>query len=138
MRSTQKLSKGLNCTLGFLFTTSDIWFAYLFVWRTLMAQDDTPLSDEERSELEQLRAEKAARDRAAHEARERAEFERLKADKQRSQQEAAAIAHEQAQREQGRKLMEPDEDDLRMPIGQKVVLIALGVLVLVVILSMVI
>ena len=42
-------------------------------------QENTPLSDEERSELERLRAEKAAREEAQAAARERAELERLKA-----------------------------------------------------------
>ena len=39
--------------------------------------ENTPLSDEERSELERLRAEKAAREEAQASARERAELERL-------------------------------------------------------------
>ena len=33
------------------------------------------------------------------------------------------IRHEQAQRERGRKLMEPD-DDLKMPLGQKITIVA--------------
>ena len=77
--------------------------------------DNTTLSDEERAELEQLRAEKAAREAAAREAAERAELERLRAEQSR------AKAAEQAERERGRKLMEPD-DDLKMPIGQKAVI----------------
>ena len=59
--------------------------------------DNNGLTDEERAELEQLRAEKAAREQAARDAE---------------------------ARERGRALMEPDEDDLKMPLGQKVVIFA--------------
>ena len=65
-----------------------------------MAQETTPLTDEERSELEQLRAEKAAREQAAQAHHERVEHERT--------------------------LMEPG-DDLAMPVGQRIVLIAVAV-----------
>ena len=58
------------------------------------------LSEEERAELEQLRAEKAAREEAAR---------------------AAQLA---ADREHARKLMEPDDDDLKMAPGQKIVIAA--------------
>ena len=51
--------------------------------------ENTPLSDEERSELEKLRAEKAAREEAQAAARERAELERLKAEQAASEKEAA-------------------------------------------------
>ncbi len=92
--------------------------------------DQTTLSEEERAELEQLRAEKAAREKAQAEAAQRAELEQLRAEQAKSaaeQQEAARIA---AERERGRKLMEPDEDDedIKMPVGQKLVL---GVIALV-------
>ena len=60
-----------------------------------------PLSNDERAELEQLRAEKAQR-------------ERMDAERD------AAI-------ERGRRLMEPD-DDLSMPIGQKIVLLAVALM----------
>ena len=59
--------------------------------------DNNGLTDEERAELEQLRAEKAERAQAARDAE---------------------------ARERGRALMEPDEDDLKMPLGQKVVIFA--------------
>lgn len=75
------------------------------------------LSEEERAELEQLRAEKAARQQAERDAAERAELDRLRAEKQR----AAQLA---ADREHARKLMEPDEDDLKMAPGQKIVIAA--------------
>ncbi len=93
--------------------------------------DQPTLSEEERAELEQLRAEKAAREQAQAEAAERAELERLRAEQARAKAEAARSQAEQAEaariaaeRERGRKLMEPDEDDedIKMPVGQKVVI----------------
>lgn len=60
-----------------------------------------PLTSDERAELEQLRAEKAARERA-------------------SVQEQKAVERE-------RRLMEPG-DDLSMPVGQKIVLIVVALL----------
>lgn len=92
--------------------------------------DQPMLSDEERAELEQLRAEKAAREKAQAEAAQRAELEQLRAEQARSQAEAAEAARIAAERERGRKLMEPDEDDedVKMPVGQKIVL---GVIALV-------
>ena len=70
--------------------------------------ENTPLSDEERSELERLRAEKAASEKDAAEQRRFAEA-----------------------REKGRQLMEPDDDDLRMPKGQKIVIAAVVVVAVV-------
>ncbi|MGI6231080.1 MAG: hypothetical protein ACOYJL_09310 [Tractidigestivibacter sp.] len=86
--------------------------------------DQTPLSDEERAELEQLRAEKAKREEAARAAQERAELERLKAEKAKSAAELEEERRIAKQRERGRKLMEPDDDDLKMPLGQKIVILA--------------
>ena len=100
-----------------------------------MADEVRPLSDEERAELEALRAEKAAREERERVARERAELEALRSEsaqqRQPAKREAAATAARAAaaeedrrireQRERGAKLMEPD-DDLRMPLGQKLVL----------------
>ena len=84
------------------------------------------LSEEERAELEQLRAEKAAREQAERDAAERAELDRLRAEKERADiaNEAARAAQLAADREQARKLMEPDEDDLKMAPGQKIVIAA--------------
>ncbi len=79
-----------------------------------MPQDDVPLSDAERAELELLRAEKRARE-------ERAELARLRAEEREDVRVAMA-------RERGRSLMEPG-DDLSMPLGQKIVLVGLAVVV---------
>lgn len=89
--------------------------------------ENTSLSDEERSELEKLRAEKAARDKAQEAARERAELERLKAEKAAREKDAAEQRRIAEAREKGRQLMEPDDDDLRMPKGQKIVIAAIVV-----------
>lgn len=89
--------------------------------------ENTPISDEERSELEKLRAEKAARDKAQEAARERAELERLKAEKAAREKDAAEQRRIAEAREKGRQLMEPDDDDLRMPKGQKIVIAAIVV-----------
>lgn len=86
--------------------------------------DNNALSDEERAELEALRAEKAAREQAARDAQERAELERLRQQRAATQAERAAEERDAAARERGRALMEPDEDDLRMPMGQKIVILA--------------
>lgn len=98
--------------------------------------DDGGLTDEERAELEQLRAEKAARQRSQQAARERAELEELKAEKLRAEQDAEQDARIAEVRAKGRALMEPDEsdDDIRMPTGQKVVLVALFAIAAVVVL----
>ena len=87
--------------------------------------ENSGLTDQERAELEELRAEKAARQQAEKDAAERAELERLRAQRARSEAERDQIAREAAARERGRKLMEPDEDDLRMPLGQKIVILAI-------------
>lgn len=79
---------------------------------------DTPnaLSDQERAELEQLRAEKRRREADAAAARERAELVRLRAERDAEARDAAAHERE----EQARRRMEPG-DDLAMPTAQKVV-----------------
>ena len=96
-----------------------------------MAETDG-LTQAEREELEQLRAEKAAREAAAAKAAERAELEQLRAEKAKATQSAAVQARAQQQAaqdaadlERARKLMEPDEDDLKMPTGQKIVIAAI-------------
>jgi predicted aminopeptidase len=86
--------------------------------------DNTGLTDEERAELEQLRAEKAAAQQAAAERAEKAELERLRAEKAKTEAARAEDARIAAERERGRKLMEPDDEDLKMPVGQKIVIAA--------------
>ena len=102
------------------------------------------LTDEERAELEALRAEKERRElealraektRAAQaEAQAQAEVAaaedaqlaaaQQRAARQAAQQEAEQIRRIQEQRAKGRALMEPDEDDedIKMPLGQKIVI----------------
>lgn len=93
--------------------------------------DDTGLSDEERAELEALRAEKAARERAERDARDRAELERLRREHAAEESERAAERRDAEARERGRRLMEPDDEDLRMAPGQRAVIIAVVVVALV-------
>lgn len=83
-------------------------------------------AEKERRELEALRAEKT---RAAQAEAPAAEDAQLVADQQRAarqaaQQEAEQIRRIQEQRAKGRALMEPDEDDedIKMPLGQKIVI----------------
>ena len=82
------------------------------------------LTDDERAELEALRAEKAKREQAKAAAAERAELEALKAEKARDAEELAEDRAIAEARERGRKIMQPDEDDLSMPLGQKIVIVA--------------
>ena len=89
-------------------------------------------AEKERAELEALRAEKTRAVQA--EAQEQAEAAaaedaQLVADqqcaaRQAAQQEAEQIRRIQEQRAKGRALMEPDEDDedIKMPLGQKIVI----------------
>lgn len=86
--------------------------------------DNSGLTDEERAELEELRAERAARQKAERNAAERAELERLRAQRAESAAVLAAEKRDAEARERGRKLMQPDEDDLKMPLGQKIVILA--------------
>ena len=101
-----------------------------------MDENKGTLTDEERKELEELRAEKRARAQKEQEARDAAELHRLREEKQRSEHEKAEAERIAAQREKGRELMEPD-DDLRMPLGQKIVLIAIAVIAVAFILSII-
>lgn len=93
---------------------------------------DAPLTDEERAELERLRAEKAAREQAARSAAQKAELESLRAE----QAEAEQMARDAERRERAREYMEPDED-LKMPLGQKLVLLVLAIIVAVFVMSFV-
>lgn len=118
--------------------------------QTTPAPQAAALTDAERAELEALRAEKERRELEALRAeKERAELEALRAEKTRAAQAEAAAAEDaqlvaaqqraarqaaqqeaeqmrriQEQRAKGRALMEPDEDDedIKMPLGQKIVI----------------
>ena len=89
-------------------------------------------AEKERAELETLRAEKTRAAQAEAQAQAEAaaaEDAQLVADQQRAvrqaaQQEAEQIRRIQEQRAKGRALMEPDEDDedIKMPLGQKIVI----------------
>ena len=86
-------------------------------------------AEKERVELEALRAEKtrAAQAEAAVQAEVDAAVEseaQQRAARQAAQQEAEQIRRIQEQRAKGRALMEPDEDDedIKMPLGQKIVI----------------
>ena len=86
-------------------------------------------AEKERAELEVLRAEKtrAAQAEAAVQAEVEAAVEseaQQRAARQAAQQEAEQIRRIQEQRAKGRALMEPDEDDedIKMPLGQKIVI----------------
>ena len=91
-------------------------------------------AEKERAELEALRAEKTRAAQSAAQAEAQAEAAaaedaQLVADQQRAvrkaaQQEAEQIRRIQEQRAKGRALMEPDEDDedIKMPLGQKIVI----------------
>ena len=86
-------------------------------------------AEKERRELEALRAEKtrAAQAEAAVQAEVDAAVEseaQQRAARQAVQQEAEQIRRIQEQRAKGRALMEPDEDDedIKMPLGQKIVI----------------
>ena len=89
-----------------------------------MADSNTPLSDAERAELERLRAEKAQRDRSRADAQRRAELERLRRD----QADADAERRDAQRRERAREYMEPDED-LKMPLAQKLVLLVVAIII---------
>lgn len=87
-------------------------------------------AEKERAELEMLRAEKTRAVQAEAQAEAAAaEDAQLVADQQRAarqaaQQEAEQIRRIQEQRAKGRALMKPDEDDedIKMPLGQKIVI----------------
>ena len=86
-------------------------------------------AEKDRRELESLRAEKtrAAQAEAATQAEVDAAVEseaQQRAARQAAQQEAEQIRRIQEQRAKGRALMEPDEDDedIKMPLGQKIVI----------------
>lgn len=125
--------------------------------QTTPAPQAATLTDAERAELEALRAEKERRElealrsektRAAQAAAQAeaeaaaAEDAQLVAAQQRAarkaaQQEAEQIRRIQEQRAKGRALMEPDEDDedIKMPLGQKIVIGAVVILAVIFVVS---
>lgn len=101
----------------------------------MASEDSTPLTDEERAELEALREAKRAADEAARERAEREELERLRKNQKYAQEDAAYYAEREQRKEKRRQEREnPDYslDDLPpMPLKQKVVL-AVGIALFVV------
>ncbi|WP_052039099.1 hypothetical protein [Lancefieldella parvula] len=99
-------------------------------------------AEKERAELETLRAEKtrAAQAEAAVQAEVDAVAEseaQQRAARQAAQQEAEQVRRIQEQRAKGRALMEPDEDDedIKMPLGQKIVIGTVVILAVVFVVS---
>lgn len=99
-------------------------------------------AEKERAELETLRAEKtrAAQAEAAVQAEVDAVAEseaQQRAARQAAQQEAEQMRRIQEQRAKGRALMEPDEDDedIKMPLGQKIVIGTVVILAVVFVVS---
>ena len=92
--------------------------------------DSTPLSDDERAELEALRAEKARREEAERARRERAELEALRAEAKPSQRPSskpdAVAAQDPADKTFGQRMVtssETDDDGLpAMPPAQKIII----------------
>ncbi|EPD78198.1 MULTISPECIES: hypothetical protein [Atopobiaceae] len=93
-----------------------------------MSGDMNPLSEEERAELERLRQEKRVREEARRNAAERAELEQLRAERTYREHEVGKARQKDQQiaqaRARGARLMQPDEDDLKMPLGQKIVILS--------------
>ncbi len=90
-----------------------------------MSQPNDKLTDDERAELEELRAERAARQRAAAN---RSDRDRL---------EAEQAARDAEIRRRNREMMEPDEDDLTMSNAQKMIFFGILVLAVAALLAMV-
>lgn len=126
--------------------------------QTDSAPQAAALTDEERAELEALRAEKERREleelraekaRAVQaEAQTQAESAAVDEDaqlmaaqqraaRQVAQREAEQIRRIQEQRAKGRALMEPDEDDedIKMPLGQKIVIATVVILAVIFVVS---
>ncbi|MBM6784650.1 hypothetical protein H6A33_00285 [Collinsella tanakaei] len=105
-------------------------------------QNSTPLTDEERAELEALRAEKAAREEAERVRKERAELEALRAESKKAEQAESAPAPAPQPKRQApaprpadheprtfgqRMVMTPEETDddgiPKMPPAQKIIIL---------------
>ena len=103
-----------------------------------MSDNDTPLSDEERDELEALREAKRAADEAQRERAARAELENLRKAQKYAKEDAEYYAEKERRKEERRRAREnPDYglDDLEpMPAKQKIVIgVILAMFVLLVI-----
>ena len=104
-------------------------------------QNSTPLTDEERAELEALRAEKAAREEAERARKERAELEALRAESKKAESAPAPAPAPQPKRQAPaprpadheprtfgqRMVMTPEETDddgiPKMPPAQKIIIL---------------
>lgn len=92
--------------------------------------DSTPLSDDERAELEALRAEKARREEAERARRERAELEALRAETKPFQRPSSksdtVVSQDPADKTFGQRMVtssETDDDGLpAMPPAQKIII----------------
>ena len=104
-------------------------------------------AEKERRELEALRAEKTRAAQAEAQAQTEADTApedaqlvaaQQRAARQAAQQEAEQIRRIQEQRAKGRALMEPDEDDedIRMPLGQKIVIGTVVILAVIFVVSL--
>lgn len=98
-----------------------------------MSSNDTqPLSDEEREELERLRAEQARLQQAVAAQQQRDELERLRKAQKYAQEDAeyyAEKARRKAEREKAREHPDYSVDDVPpMPLIQKIVLAVVGVM----------
>lgn len=93
-----------------------------------MPDNHTPLSEDERLELERLRAEKQQRMQAKTAEQHRLELERLRREKAQAELDAQADERDAKRRQRAREYMEPDED-LKMPLAQKVVLLFVAILI---------
>ena len=107
--------------------------------QTAPVSQAAPLTDAERAELEALRAEKERRELEALRADKDAQLAaaQQRAARQAAQQEAEQIRRIQEQRAKGRALMEPDEDDedIKMPLGQKIVIATVVILAVIFVVS---
>ena len=101
-------------------------------------------AEKDRRELEALRAEKTRAVQAEAQAQAEAAAEdaqlvaaQQRATRQAAQQEAEQVRRIQEQRAKGRALMEPDEDDedIKMPLGQKIVIGTVVILAVVFVVS---
>ncbi len=96
-------------------------------------KDSSPLSDEERAELERLRAAQAAAQQANADALARKELEQLRKNQKYAKEDAEYYAERErrkAEKEKAREHPDYGVDDLPpMPLRQKIVLIVVVVLV---------